>query len=117
MELIGSVCTRTTSYHPISNGIIERFHGQMKAALKCHAHPDKWADYLPLVLLGIRTALKEDLGCSSAELVYGTTLRLQGAFFMPPAAGTTEDPTNYVQTLKAGMQKLLPTSPRTNPHI
>ena len=38
-------------------------------------------DSLPLVLLGIRTALKDDLHCSTAELVYGTTLCLPGEFF------------------------------------
>jgi hypothetical protein len=38
-------------------------------------------DSLPLILLSIRTALKIDLKCSAAELVYGTTLRLPGEFF------------------------------------
>ena len=38
-------------------------------------------DTLPLVLLGIRTALKEDLACTVAEMVYGVTLRLPGEFF------------------------------------
>ena len=28
----------------------------------------------PLILLGIRCTLKEDLHCTTAELVYGTTL-------------------------------------------
>ena len=31
--------TRTTSYHPASNGMIERFHRQLKAALR--AYPDQ----------------------------------------------------------------------------
>ena len=31
--------------------------------------------------MGIRAAPKEDIGCSSAELVYGMTLRLPGEFF------------------------------------
>ena len=36
---------------------------------------------LPLVLLGIRTNVKPDINCTSAELVYGMTLRLSGEFF------------------------------------
>lgn len=40
-------------------------------------------DALPLVLLGIRTALKEDIASTAAEMVYGTTLRLPGEFFTP----------------------------------
>ena len=42
----------------------------------------KWTKALPLIMLGIRTALKEDLQCSTAELVYGTTLRLPGEFLI-----------------------------------
>ena len=61
MTLLGSRRTRTTAYHPQSNGMVERFHRQLKAALKAQHNPASWVDALPLVLLGIRTALKEDL--------------------------------------------------------
>ena len=37
---------------------------------------------LPLILLGIRTALKEDINSTTAEMIYGTTLRLPGQFFL-----------------------------------
>jgi hypothetical protein len=39
----------------------------------CHAD-QHWTEVLPLVLLGIRTAFKEDLQASVAELVYGELL-------------------------------------------
>ena len=67
MILLGTHCIRTTSYHPIANGIVERFHRQLKASLKSTDTQS---------LLGIRTSLKHDIGCSSAELVYGTTLQV-----------------------------------------
>ena len=76
MQLLGSKRIRTTAYHPIANGLVERFHRQLKGALKASADPSNWVDMLPIVLLGMRTSLKEDLGSSTAELVYGTTLRL-----------------------------------------
>ena len=82
MNLLGSSRIRTTAYHPIANGMVKRFHRQLKAALKCHLKQSTWTEALPLVMLGIRTSLKSDLGCSSAELVYGTTLRLPGAVFV-----------------------------------
>jgi hypothetical protein len=41
------------------------------------------AEALPLVLLGIRSAWKEDLKVSSAELEYGFPLLLPGEFFAP----------------------------------
>ena len=65
----------TMTYHPISNGIIERFNRHLKSTLKAHKN-SKWSDIIPVVLLGIRTAVKEDIHLSCAELVYGTPLRL-----------------------------------------
>ncbi len=81
-SLLGSKRSRTTSYHPQSNGMVERFHRQLKAALKAQPQPTAWMDTLPLILLGIRTALKEDISATTAEMVYGTTLRLPGEFFL-----------------------------------
>ena len=59
MKVLGSTRIRTTAYHPSANGLVERFHRQFKAAIKCQPHPDRWVDALPWVLLGIRSALKE----------------------------------------------------------
>ena len=53
----------------------------------------------PLVLLGIRTSLKEDWGCTTAELVYGTTLRLPGVFFSAQPVNT--NPSGYVADLRS----------------
>ena len=61
--------------------MIERFHRQLKSALRGHNHTSHWMEILPLALLGIRTSLKGDLQASVAELLYGTTLRLPGDFF------------------------------------
>ena len=83
MKLLGIKRIRTTAYHPIANGIIEPFHRQFKASIKSLPLPTEWIDGLPLILLGIRTTLKEDIGCTMAEVVYGTTLRIPGQFCTP----------------------------------
>jgi len=64
-------------HHPAANGLVERLHLTMKAAIMCHAN-DQWTDSLPLVLLGIRTAYKGNLQASTEELVYGEPLRSPG---------------------------------------
>ena len=92
--------------------MIERFHRQLKAALKSHHNPTDWSRSLPLVLLGIRSSLKEDLGCTAAELVYGTTLRLPGGYFSPTPTPNSLDATDYVQQLKFTMSKLRAVPPR-----
>lgn len=99
--------TRTTSYHPCANGMVERFHRQLKAALTCHG--GSWLEALPLVLLGVRTALKDDLKSSSAELLYGESLRLPGEFVTTSRASKcVEDPSDFVANFRQRMSKLRP---------
>ena len=112
MVLLGCSRIRTTSYHPMSNGIIERFHRQLKASLKACRNPVTWTESLPMILLGIRTTFKADLQCTTAELVYGTTLRLPSEFFDHHTDVPIEDPSNYVTKLKSVMQQLQAIPPR-----
>ena len=67
----------------MANGMIERFHRQLKSVLRSYPNTTDWVDTLPMALLGIRTTLKQAYHCTSAELVYGTTLRIPGEFFTP----------------------------------
>jgi len=80
-NLIGCERIRTSAYHPASNGILERWHRTLKAAIMCH-QSDDWVESLPTVLLGLRSCFKEDLNASPAELLFGTTLRIPGEFFI-----------------------------------
>ena len=104
MQLLGSKWIRTTAYHPIANGLVERFHRQLKGALKASPDPTNWVDMLPMVLLGIRTSLNQDLKGSTAELVYGTTLCLPGDFFQN--TNMQLDSATYVTRLRKAMQQL-----------
>ena len=79
-QSLGTKLHRTTAYHPQANGLCERFHRSMKASLRAGLKDSNWVDKLPWVMLGIRTAPKEDLQSSSAELVYGQPLRVPGDF-------------------------------------
>ncbi|PIK63042.1 hypothetical protein BSL78_00049 [Apostichopus japonicus] len=112
--LLGSKRIRTTAYHPISNGLVERFHRHLKSSIKAQRDPSKWAEVLPLVLLGIRTTLKADLGCSAAELVFGTTLRVPCQLVSPVPDVNELDPTIFVDRLKRQMADLKRTDTRPN---
>ncbi|BHF78009.1 hypothetical protein SprV_0602111900 [Sparganum proliferum] len=107
-------CTRirTTAYHPAANGMVERFHRQLKASLSAADDPENWTDHLPLVLLGIRSSLKSDLDCSAAELVFGATVRLPGQTISPTPRVAVEDPTNLLHRLRQFLRTLSPVPPR-----
>ncbi|CAH8474353.1 unnamed protein product [Schistosoma turkestanicum] len=114
-ELLGIKRIRTTSYHPMANGMVERLHRQLKASLTAVINNNDWANKLPLVMLSLRSTVKRDIGCCPAELVYGTTLRLPGELFISGKIVPT-DITNYVRRLKEHMSDLRITLPQENQH-
>lgn len=80
-QLLGTSIHHTTAYNPEANGIVERFHRTLKAALMSRSNNSLWVSQLPWVLLGLRTTPKEGLDASPAEMVYGETLVVPGEFF------------------------------------
>ena len=89
--------------------MVERFHRQLKAALKATLAAPNWIEVLPCVLLGIRTAPKEDLGCSSAELVFGYPLTVPGDFVASEDVGT--DYKTFKDGLNETVRTFIPTPP------
>ena len=104
-RLLGIRLHRTTAYHPQANGLVERFHRHLKSALRARLTNPSWTQELPWVLLGIRTAPKEDLGCSSAEMVYGTPLTVPGDF---TPCQNTPDNGRELQQLRNRLRSLVP---------
>ncbi|KAF8776904.1 Gag-Pol polyprotein like [Argiope bruennichi] len=105
-KLIGVHLTRTSSYAPQCNGMVERLHRPLKQALTCHQAD--WLDALPLVLLGIRTVLREDVNTSAAELVYGSSLRLPEQWYEEKSIDRCPD---YVARLQRLLRTINPTFP------
>ena len=103
---MGTTGFRTTAYHPPDNGMIERFHSQLKAALKAQPLQESWTEYLPLVLLCNHSAIKDYLHYSPAEIVYGTTVCLPGQFFSAPNSLSQSESSDYVTRLKCYMHSL-----------
>jgi hypothetical protein len=112
LQFLGCSRHRTTAYHPAANGMVERFHRQLKSSLMANGDVRNWSEHLPLVLLGIRSSVKLEMECCPAELVYGTTLRLPGELICPNAERSDEAATNFVHRLREFMRRLTPTQPR-----
>lgn len=110
-KLLGMERIRTTSYHPKSNGMIERFHRQLKASIYARCNSNNWYEEIPLIMLGIRVAVKEDLNCAPAEMLYGQTLRVPGEFIID-SQPDNNDQHNFIERLRTYMSKLRSIQPR-----
>ena len=102
MQLLGCKTIHTTSYHPISNGFIKRFHH------KSYHDSTNWMDILPMVLLRIYITLTDDLCCTTAELVaiWHHLKAARRIFDTSCANSTVPDPSCYATKLKTAMQQL-----------
>ena len=70
-----------------------------------HESPNPWTITPPAVLLGARFAVKELLGRSASEIVYGTTLRLPGEFSHKYNVDAHTDLDNYSNKLRVAMSR------------
>ncbi|XP_021371318.1 uncharacterized protein LOC110461908 [Mizuhopecten yessoensis] len=67
----------TTPYHPMCNGLVERFNGTLKQMLRrmCSERPRDWDKYINALLFAYREVTQESLGFSPFELLYGRKVR------------------------------------------
>ncbi|KAL2103146.1 hypothetical protein ACEWY4_000014 [Coilia grayii] len=67
----------SSSYHPQSQGALERFHQTLKTMLKsfCLEFERDWDEGVLLALFAVREVVQESLGFSPSELVFGHTVR------------------------------------------
>jgi transposase InsO family protein len=116
-EVWQSICTRlgivhrmTTAYHPQANGMVERFHRQLKEALRARlaAAAADWETQLPWVMLGIRAAPKDDCGVSAAEAVFGQALVLPGQFLASSSPAVDAGQPSFSEQLKSDLVSFCP---------
>ena len=69
----GSHKTKTTPYHPESDGLVERFNRTplMMLAMFAGEHKDDWDDFLPPVMMAYRSSVHESTGFSPHRLMFG----------------------------------------------
>jgi hypothetical protein len=104
-KLCGIQLSRTTAYHPAANGLVERFHRKLKAAIMCHAD-QPWTEAFILVILGTRTSFNTDLQASVAEFVYGEPLRIPGELLTLTADPV--EPAHLITQLRRHLARLRP---------
>ncbi|XP_077508545.1 uncharacterized protein LOC144119915 [Amblyomma americanum] len=110
-NILGARHIHTIAYHPSANGLVERLHRQLKAALTNYEPRQRWSGDLPFVFLGIQSALMADLDSSSAELVYRVPLRLPGEFLYPFSLPLIHTASIYIRDLRNTFRHITPVTP------
>ena len=79
-ELLGTVKTKTTPYHPRSDGLVERFNRTLLAMLAMFVSQehDNWDDLLPFMMLAYNTTVHTSTGFTPYRLVFGDECNLPG---------------------------------------
>lgn len=75
LRILGCHRSHTPAYHPVANGMVQRFHRQLKASLAT-SDGSNWMKPFPTAFLGLRSAFESNIGASAAEFVYPRTLPL-----------------------------------------
>ena len=72
-RLLGIHKTRTTAYHPQSDGLVERLNRTILTMLRVSAaeHEQDWDLHLPTVMLAYRFSMQETTGATPFSLMFG----------------------------------------------
>ena len=101
--------------YPQSNGLCERYIKTIKTALTAKLDRNHWTRYVPLIILSINNMYKEDLKSSSAELVFGQTLRLPGDLCYDTPKPRVSYPSDMLLAMRKFANACKPTDTRVAP--
>ena len=109
---LGITKTRTTAYHPQSNGMIERFNQTLETMLSKYVsenHRD-WDRFLPLVMLSYRGSTHDSTGFSPALMFLGWEPRLPIDLMIGSPPGDTycssTSYTDYIELMQHKMHQV-----------
>ena len=102
-RLLGILKTRTTPYHPQSDGLVERFNRTLLNMLSVIAKDrgQDWDLQLPLVMMAYRTSVQESTKATPFSLMFGREARLPiDVMFGTPPDVVVTSPSQYALDLR-----------------
>ena len=107
-ELLDIKKTRTTPYHPQSDGLVERFNRTLKNMLAhfVDENMDDWDVKMPLVMLAYRSSTHESTGYTPYKMLFGRDIRLPVDVIYGRPENSFETQTEYVQELRKTLEEV-----------
>ncbi|XP_063411880.1 protein NYNRIN-like [Mytilus trossulus] len=114
-DLFKSVCnlfqinkTRTTAYHPSSNGLIERFNKTLGGMIKTFVNKNvtNWDEYINLLLAAYRSTPHPATGFSPNNMMLGREVNIPLNLMFRSHERRTENNEDYISTIKSHFQNV-----------
>lgn len=101
-KTLGMTKTRTTTYHPQSNGMVERFNRTLGQMLHASAsrQPTTWDLNLQLVLMAYRSTAHESTGYSPNTMMLGREVALPTHLTLGASPRVSKRPVTWVAALE-----------------
>ena len=109
MQLLEMDKTRTTTFHPQSNAVIETMKKTLQNMLaKCiNEEQSNWSQQLPYVMMAYRSSVHESTGYTPQFLLFGQELSLPLDCMYPnPQENTTTDIHDFVHNKQQAFQRV-----------
>ena len=108
--LLGISKSRTTPYHPQSDGMIERFNRTLQQMLSMFVDENRtnWDDHLPYVMMAYRSSVHDSTKCTPNLLLLGREINMpiDVVFGKPPGCSYGNMcPQIYVEWIRDSMQR------------
>ena len=102
-RLLGIEKSRTTPYHPQSDGLIETFNRTLLQMLAtcANTHPFEWEDHIHKVCMAYNTSIQSSTGYSPFFLMFGRKARLPILYDTPTDVSTLPV---FVQNLQQALK-------------
>ena len=113
-KLFAEICTlldidktRTSSFHPQTNGLVERFNRTLEGMLRPFVshHQQDWDEYLPMLLMAYRSTPQESSSISPNCMMLGHEINLPIDLMFPIHESNHLVDSEYASTLQERLQR------------
>ena len=110
-RMVGSEQIFTMTASKQENGIVERSIKEIRRHLRNIVFTsnlmDNWSTYLPLIQRIMNADVKEALGVSPAQLLFGNAIQLDRGIFLPNNPNSSDTISDWMQKMLAAQSQLI----------
>ena len=101
-KILGVTKTRSTPYHPASDGLVERFNQTLAKMIRSFTedHPNEWDKHLPLLTAAYRCTVHPATGFTPNFLMFGREVNIPADLLFPPPADDGLTTPEYVEEMR-----------------